>query len=104
MRLHRFLAPLGGEPDPIALILAEYTPLFTWLSAPFVPVLNWAGVAEAEAAAPALVVGFADMYLPALIGESIEHRITRLPAHATASPARARGPSRLIRTTLLRLE
>ena len=61
----------------IALILAEYTPLFTWLSAPFVPVLNWAGVAEAEAAAPALVVGFADMYLPALIGESIESQETR---------------------------
>ena len=61
----------------IALILTEYTPIFQWLSAPFVPILTWAGVAEAQAAAPSLVIGFADMYLPALIGESIESRETR---------------------------
>ena len=61
----------------IALVLVEYTPVFHWLSAPFVPILNWAGLAEAEAAAPSLVVGFADMYLPALIGKSIESQETR---------------------------
>ncbi|MDS9470105.1 YjiH family protein [Paracoccus sp. MBLB3053] len=61
----------------IALILAEYTPLFTWLSMPFVPVLEWFNVAEAQAAAPALVIGFADMYLPALIGAEIASQETR---------------------------
>ncbi|HPG22578.1 MAG TPA: hypothetical protein PLH75_07300, partial [Amaricoccus sp.] len=61
----------------IALVLVEYTPVFHWLSAPFVPILNWARLAEAEAAAPSLVVGFADMYLPALIGKSIESQETR---------------------------
>lgn len=61
----------------IALILVEYTPLFQLLSMPFVPILEWAGVAEAQAAAPSLVVGFADMYLPALIGKSIESQETR---------------------------
>lgn len=61
----------------MALIVAEYTPLFTWLSMPFVPVLEWAGVAEAKAAAPALVIGFADMYLPALIGADIQSQETR---------------------------
>ncbi|PVA09550.1 hypothetical protein DC366_12680 [Pelagivirga sediminicola] len=61
----------------IALIMVEYTPVFQWLSLPFVPILEWAGVAEAKAAAPSLVVGFADMYLPALIGKSIESQETR---------------------------
>lgn len=61
----------------IALIMAEYTPLFTWLSMPFVPLLQIAGVAEAEAAAPALVIGFTDMYLPALIGTNIADEQTR---------------------------
>lgn len=61
----------------IALILVEYTPIFHWLSQPFVPLLNWAGLPEAEAAAPALLVGFADMYLPALIGRGIESQETR---------------------------
>jgi len=32
---------------------------------------------EAEAAAPALVVGFADMFLPAVLGQSIESELTR---------------------------
>lgn len=61
----------------IALILAEYTPLFQWLSMPFVPLLEWAGVAEAQAAAPGLVIGFADMYLPALLGAQINSEETR---------------------------
>lgn len=61
----------------LAMLLVEYTPLFDWLSTPFVPILEWAGVAEAQAAAPSLVVGFADMYLPALIGEGIESQETR---------------------------
>lgn len=61
----------------IAVILVEYTPLFHWISSPFVPLLSWAGIAEAEAAAPALVVGFADMYLPAIIGKGIESQETR---------------------------
>ena len=61
----------------IALIAVEYTPVFDWLSAPFVPILTWAGVELAAEAAPSLVVGFADMYLPALIGESIASQETR---------------------------
>lgn len=61
----------------IALIAVEYTPIFQWLSAPFVPILTWAGVESAAEAAPSLVVGFADMYLPALMGESIASQETR---------------------------
>jgi nucleoside recognition membrane protein YjiH len=59
------------------LIIAEYTPILGWLTAPLVPVLEFFGLPEAQAAAPALIAGFLDMFLPALLGSSIEAEITR---------------------------
>ena len=59
------------------LIIAEYTPILGWLTAPLVPVLEFFGLPEATAAAPALIAGFLDMFLPALLGSSIESEITR---------------------------
>jgi len=59
------------------LMLAEHTPVLGWLTAPLVPVLELVGLPEAAAAAPALIAGFLDMFLPALLGSSIESEITR---------------------------
>jgi len=59
------------------LIVAEYTPLFTWLSYPFIYVLQLMQIPEASAAAPALLVGFADMFLPAVLAKPIESEMTR---------------------------
>ena len=59
------------------LILAEYTPVLGWLTAPIVPVLEFFGLPEASAAAPALIAGFLDMFLPALLAANIEAEITR---------------------------
>jgi len=59
------------------LIIVEYTPLFEWLSYPLIPVLKLFQLPEAQAAAPAMLVGFADMFLPALIGQSIDSELTR---------------------------
>lgn len=59
------------------LILAEYTPVLGWLTAPIVPVLEFFGLPEAAAAAPALVAGFLDMFLPALLASNIDAEITR---------------------------
>jgi len=59
------------------LIIAEYTPILGWLTAPMVPVLEFFGLPEAAAAAPALIAGFLDMFLPALLGSSIESELTR---------------------------
>ena len=59
------------------LMLAEHTPVLGWLTAPLVPILELAGLPEAAAAAPALIAGFLDMFLPALLGSSIESEITR---------------------------
>ena len=59
------------------LILAKHTPVLGWLTAPLVPLLELMGIPEAVAAAPALLAGFLDMFLPALLGASIESEFTR---------------------------
>ncbi|AWB82692.1 hypothetical protein C3B44_10395 [Corynebacterium yudongzhengii] len=61
----------------VSVMLAEHTPLFTWLGAPFVPVLELMQVPEAEAASGTLLIGFADMLLPAAFAASIDAEITR---------------------------
>lgn len=71
------LMPVVFAIGTIALGLSEYTPLFKWLSAPIVPYLNLLGVPEAAAAAPSFVVGFADMFLPAVLGKGIENEMTK---------------------------
>lgn len=61
----------------LGLIIAENTPIFTWLSYPLIPLLNLLQIPEAASAAPALLVGFADMFLPAVLAKSIDSEITR---------------------------
>ena len=61
----------------IALIIAEYTPVFDYLGYPFTPFLEWLGIPEATAASKTIVVGFADMFLPSLLAASIESDMTR---------------------------
>lgn len=51
----------------IALILANYTPIFDWLGIPFVPIFKLFQVPEAEVAASTMIVGFTDMFTPAII-------------------------------------
>ena len=65
-----FIATLG-------LVVAEYTPVFQVLSWPFGVLLTWLQLPEATAAAPAMVVGFAEMFLPAVIAQGIESELTR---------------------------
>lgn len=71
------LLPLVIAIGTVSLALAEYTPIFTWLSYPFIPLLELLRLPEAAAAAPAMLVGFADMFLPAVLGKGIESEITR---------------------------
>jgi len=59
------------------LIIAEYTPILNWMTAPLVPILQLVGLPEAATAAPAFVAGFLDMFLPALLGANIEAESTR---------------------------
>ncbi len=71
------LIPVIFTIGTIGLGLAEYTPVFDWLAIPLVPILELLQIPEAAAAAPAMIMGFADMYLPALVGKSIENEMTR---------------------------
>lgn len=62
----------------LALIIAEYTSIFQWLGLPFVPLLKLLQVPEAVEASRTLVVGFADMLLPAaLAAKSVTNEMTR---------------------------
>jgi nucleoside recognition membrane protein YjiH len=60
-----------------ALMLAEHTSIFNWLGAPFVPLLELLQLPEAEAASKTIMVGFADMFIPAVLASTIESDITR---------------------------
>lgn len=71
------VAPVVMAFGTLALIIAEYTSFFTWLGLPFIPLLELMQVPEAQAASETLVVGFADMFLPAIIGSGIESEMTR---------------------------
>jgi nucleoside recognition membrane protein YjiH len=61
----------------LSLIVAEYTPFFQWLGAPFVPLLTLMQVPEAAEASVSILVGFADMFLPAILSSGIESEMTR---------------------------
>ncbi|WP_368234257.1 YjiH family protein [Anaerotruncus rubiinfantis] len=56
----------------IGMILAEYTPVFTWLGYPMVPLLNLFGVPDASVIAPATLIGVAEMFLPNLLIAEME--------------------------------
>ncbi len=61
----------------IALIIAENTPIFAWLGMPFIPILKLLRVPYALEASQTIMVGFADMFLPSVIGASIPSEMTR---------------------------
>ncbi|MEK4298410.1 YjiH family protein [Oceanobacillus sp. FSL W8-0428] len=61
----------------IAVMIAEYTPLFQWLGMPFVPILELMQIPFAHEASETLLIGFADMFLPAILITGVEAEITR---------------------------
>ncbi len=71
------LSPLVLSFGTIACVVATYTPVFEWLSIPFGYYLKFLGIEEAFAAAPATIIGFVDMFLPAVLSTSIVSLKTR---------------------------
>lgn len=71
------VAPIVMAFGTIALMLAEFTSVFTILGKPFEPILTVLGLPEAAEAAQTMVVGFADMFLPSILGAGIEAETTR---------------------------
>lgn len=50
----------------VTLSLVHLTPLFTWLGKPIAPVLSLLGLPDAAAVAPAVLLGFIEVSLPAI--------------------------------------
>ena len=61
------LIPIVASWGVIALAIATYTPFFDWISYPMGLYLQLFGVEDAFAVAPATLVGFTDMFIPALL-------------------------------------
>lgn len=68
------LIPLVIAWGTIVLIVVEYTPIFHFLAIPIGHFMELLGIEHAMAVAPAMLVGFGDMYIPALMlaGEAVE--------------------------------
>ena len=60
-----------------ALIIAEHTPIFTILGAPFVPLLELLQIPYAEQASKSIMVGFADMFVPSILVTEVPSEMTR---------------------------
>jgi len=66
------LIPIVLSWGTVALIIATYTPFFDWISYPMGLYMQLLGVEEAFAVAPATLVGFTDMFIPALLIGGVE--------------------------------
>jgi len=71
------LIPIVIAWGTVALVIATYTPVFSWLSFPMRLYLQLFGIEEAAAVAPATLVGFMDMFIPALLISGVESVKTR---------------------------
>lgn len=69
--------PIVMAVGTIALVIAEYTPIFKILGLPFLPVLMLLQIPEAMEASQTLVAGFADMLLPSVLASGIKSDLTR---------------------------
>lgn len=61
----------------IATVIANYTPFFTWIGMPFVPILELLQIPSAKEASETMLIGFADMFLPAILIKGVESDMTR---------------------------
>ena len=64
------IVPVVLTMGTIALMLAEYTPIFQWLGMPFIPLLELLQLPEAKAASQTIFVGFSDMFIPSIIASA----------------------------------
>lgn len=68
----------------IALMLAEFTPVFRILGLPFLPILQLLQIPDAVAASQTLFAGFADMLLPSVMIADVGSELTRFVVAAVS--------------------
>lgn len=61
----------------LALIISIYTPILAWISYPVELLLRVSNVADATQTASAIMSGFADNYLPVILGQNIASSASR---------------------------
>ncbi len=66
------MMPAAMAIEFIALVAYHHTPVLQLLTRPLVPVLSFLQIPEAAAAAPGVVVGLLDQFVPALIAGTID--------------------------------
>ena len=71
------VVPIIMAAGTIALIVSEATPIFDILGKPFLPLLQFLQIPEAEVASTTMVVGFADMVVPSILAAEIANPMTR---------------------------
>ncbi|WP_430790087.1 YjiH family protein [Virgibacillus flavescens] len=71
------VAPIVMAFGLVALMIAEYTSVFEWLGLPFIPILELMNIPYAAEASQTILIGFADMFLPSILAETIDAEITR---------------------------
>lgn len=71
------VAPVVMAIGTVAVVIAEYTSFFQLIGAPFVPLLELMQIPYAQEASETLLIGFADMFLPAIFISGVEAEITR---------------------------
>lgn len=71
------ILPIVMAIGTVALVLATTTPIFDWMGLPFLPLLDFLGVPDALAASKTMVVGFTDMFTPAILIAGCQDAMTR---------------------------
>lgn len=70
------LMPVAMTIEFVALAVYHHTGILHFITAPLVPILQLLAIPDAAAAAPGLIVGFLDQFVPALIAASISSPVT----------------------------
>lgn len=77
VRLYIDVFPLVILLATVVLVIAEHTGVFNIIAKPFIPLLDLIHMPEAEAVAPAMFVGFADLLLPFLAATPVASQLAK---------------------------
>lgn len=70
------MMPAAMTIEFLCLVVYHHTPVFQYLTFPLIPILEWLQIPQASAAAPGIVIGLLDQFVPALIAGGIDDRVT----------------------------
>ena len=70
------MMPVAMTIEFFALVMYYHTPILHFITIPLVPLLNLMAIPDAVAAAPGLVIGFLDQFVPSIIAGGISSPVT----------------------------